>query len=105
MTVDDFAARRKFFKEMATAHARIIYMELAAHRRFLAELRVVRTHENHRVVTFANNEVQNEKYMPAYFVSGCFISRLQTGNYLKSTYNSQHWYKQYLINDNDGGRQ
>jgi hypothetical protein len=39
MTVEDFAARRKFFKEMAMSVARIVYMELAARRRSLAPVR------------------------------------------------------------------
>jgi hypothetical protein len=37
--VGDFAARKKFFKEMATPAARIFYMELAARRRSLAPVR------------------------------------------------------------------
>ncbi len=40
IAVDDFAAREeKFFKEMATPAARIVYMELAARRRSLAPVR------------------------------------------------------------------
>jgi len=37
--VDDFAARKKFFKEKAMPAARIVYMELAARRRSLAPVR------------------------------------------------------------------
>jgi hypothetical protein len=37
--VDDFAAREKIFKGMATSVARIVYMELAARRRSLAPVR------------------------------------------------------------------
>jgi len=37
--VDDLAARRNFFREIAISAARIVYMELAARRRSLAPVR------------------------------------------------------------------
>jgi hypothetical protein len=39
MAIDDFGARRRFFKEMAMPAARIVYTELAARRRSLAPVR------------------------------------------------------------------
>ena len=38
-TVDDFAARKKLFREMAVRAARIVYDDLAARRRSLAPVR------------------------------------------------------------------